>query len=89
MAKYDTTEVQGAYQSIQLALGAVLDATRSKDYKNIPGNATHIDGAWKELCERMYMVARQAAYIAECCGDKETANYTNNLCNNIIHLLED
>lgn len=89
MGKYDMAEVEHAYQSIQLSLGAVLGATRIRDYKNIPGNAPHIENAWKELCERMYMVARQAAYIAELCGDQKTATYTNNLCNNIIHLLED
>ena len=89
MAKNDMTEAEHAYQSIQLALSAVWDATKSEDWKNIPGNALHIENAWRELCERTYMAARQAAYIAEICGDAKTANYTNNMTDSLIHLLED
>lgn len=92
MSKYDMTEVEHAYQSIQLALGAVYDATKSRDWENIPTGKyprLSIEKAWTELVERMYMAAHQAAFIAELCGDDKSANYTNNLCNNIIHLLED
>lgn len=92
MNKYDMTEVEHAYQSIQLALGAVYDATKSKDYQNIPTGKyprLSLELAWKELTDRMYMVARQAAFIAELCGDDKTANYTNNLCDSLMKLTEE
>ena len=66
-------------QAIQLAAGDVLsDITSNPDVLNIP--------AYKELTERVYMAARQAAVLARVMGDDRTAKYTDSICDKLVTL---
>ena len=63
-------------QAIQLAAMDVLgDLTSNPDALNIP--------AYRELTERMYMAARQAAVLARVMGDDQTATFTDSICDKI------
>ena len=69
-------------QAIQLAAMDVLgDLTSNPDLVNIP--------AYKELAERMYMAARQAATVARLLDDQQTAKFTDNIAEKIIRIMED
>lgn len=69
-------------QAIQLAAMDVLgDLTSNPDLLNVP--------CYKELAERMYMAARQAAHVARVLGDDQTAKFTDSVCEKIIHIMED
>ena len=69
-------------QAIQLAAMDVLgDLTSNPDLVNVP--------CYKELAERMYMVARQAAHVARVLGDDQTAKFTDDIANKIIRIMED
>ncbi len=69
-------------QAIQLAAMDVLgDLTSSPDLVNVP--------AYKELAERMYMTARQAAHVARLLDDQQTAKFTDNIADKIIRIMED
>lgn len=69
-------------QAIQLAAMDVLgDLTSNPDLVNVP--------AYKELAERMYMAARQAAHVAWILGDQQTAKFTDSIADKIIHIMED
>lgn len=69
-------------QAIQLAAMDVLgDLTSNPDLLNVP--------CYKELAERMYMAARQAAHVARVLGDDQTAKFTDSIVNKIIHIMED
>ena len=68
--------------AIQLAAMDVLgDLTSNPDLVNVP--------AYKELAERMYMAARQAAHVARLLGDQQTAKFTDNIVDKIIRIMED
>lgn len=63
-------------QSMQLTASAILDdLTGNPDVLNIP--------AYKELVDRVYMAARQAATMARIMGDDETAGFTDKICNQL------
>lgn len=69
-------------QTVQIAAMDVLgDLTSNPDLVNVP--------AYKELAERMYMAARQAAHVARVLGDKRTARFTDDIAGKIIHIMED
>lgn len=89
MAKYDMTEVEHAYQSIQLAMSAVVDATKRKSYLCINEREATSRMIWKGIVERTYMLGWQAALVASQCGDEKTSNYTYNLCNTLVKLSEE
>ena len=64
-------------QCIQLAASAILDdVTANPDLLNVP--------AYRELIERVYMAACQAACLARILGDDQTANFTFNICERLI-----
>lgn len=64
-------------QSMQLTARAVLDdLTANPDLLNVP--------AYKELTERVYMAARQAACLARVLGDGQTAKFTDGICEKLI-----
>lgn len=64
-------------QSMQLAASAILDdVTANPDVLNIP--------AYRELTDRVYLAARQAAQLARILGDDETARFTDNVCERLI-----
>ena len=69
-------------QAVQLAAMDVLgDLTSNPDLVNVP--------AYKELAERMYMAARQAAHVARLLDDHQTAKFTDNIAEKIIRIMED
>lgn len=69
-------------QAIQLAAMDVLgDLTSNPDLVNVP--------AYKELAERMYMAARQAAHVSRLLDDQQTAKFTDSIADKIIHIMED
>ena len=60
-------------QSIQLAAGEILEEiTYHKKMMNHP--------AYKELVDRLYMAARQAALVSRLMGDEQTAEFTDGIC---------
>ena len=64
-------------QCIQLAASAILDdVTGNPDVLNIP--------AYRELADRVFLAARQAAQLARILGDDETARFTDNVCERLI-----
>ena len=64
-------------QSMQLAASAILDdVTGNPDVLNIP--------AYRELADRVFLAARQAAQLARILGDDETARFTDNVCERLI-----
>ncbi|MBQ1776615.1 MAG: hypothetical protein IIZ93_00515 [Acidaminococcaceae bacterium] len=66
-------------QSMQLTASAVLDdLTGNPDALNIP--------AYRELVERVYMAARQAACLARKLDDAETAKFTDHVCEQLTKL---
>lgn len=63
-------------QSMQLTANAILgDLVGNPDIVNIP--------AYRELIERVYMAARQSACLARILGDEQTANFTDQICNQL------
>lgn len=68
-------------QAIQLATMDILgDLTGNPDLVNVP--------AYKELTERMYLAARQAATVARIMGDNRTATFTDSICDKIVRLAD-
>ena len=64
-------------QSMQLAASAIFDdVTANPDVLNIP--------AYRELTDRVFLAARQAAQLARILGDNETARFTDNVCERLI-----
>ena len=64
-------------QSVQLAASAILDdVAANPDMLNIP--------AYRELADRVFLAARQAAQLARILGDDETARFTDNVCERLI-----
>ena len=66
-------------QAIQLAAADVLgDLTSNPDLLNLP--------CYKDLVERMYMAARQAACVSRVLGDEKTSRFTDDICEKIYKL---
>ena len=66
-----------ACQSIQLAAGEILEEiTYHGEMLNSP--------AYRELVERMYMAARQAALVSRLMGDERTSKFTDGICEKLI-----
>lgn len=60
-------------QSIQLAAGEILEeCAYHGEMLNHP--------AYKELVDRLYMAARQAALVSRLMGDEQTARFTDGIC---------
>ena len=71
--------VIGTCQAVQLAAMDVLgDLTSNPDLLNVP--------CYKELVERMYMAARQAACVSRVLGDEKTSRFTDDICEKILKL---
>lgn len=61
-------------QSMQLTASALLgDLTANPEYLE--------SAAYRELVERVYMAARQAATVARILGDEQTSKFTDSICN--------
>lgn len=74
-------DVTHTCQAIQLAAMDILgDLTSDEDLLNVP--------CYKELVDRMYLTARQAATVARILGDDRTAQFTDNICEKIIRISE-
>lgn len=60
-------------QSIQLSAGELLEeVTYHGEMLNSP--------EYRELVERLYMAARQAALVSRLMGDEQTAKFTDSIC---------
>ena len=69
----DHIETIAACQSMQLTASALLgDLSANPEYQNHP--------EYRDLVERVYMVARQAAHVARILRDERTANFTDTIC---------
>lgn len=69
----DNIESIAVCQSMQLTASAILgDLVGNPDIVNIP--------AYRELIERVYMAARQAALVSRLMGDEQTAKFTDSIC---------
>ena len=69
----DHIETIAACQSMQLTASALLgDLTANPEYLTIP--------EYRNLVEKVYMAARQAATVARILGDERTADYTDTIC---------
>lgn len=69
----DHIETIAACQSMQLTASALLgDLTANPEYLTIP--------EYRNLVEKVYMAARQAATVARILGDERTASYTGTIC---------
>lgn len=74
-------DVTHTCQAIQLAAMDILgDLTSNEDLLNVP--------CYKELVDRMYLAARQAATVARILGDDRTSQFTDNICDKIIRISE-
>lgn len=70
----DHIETIAACQSMQLTASALLgDLTANPEYLTIP--------EYRNLVEKVYMAARQAATVARILGDEQTATFTDSICN--------
>ena len=69
----DHIETIAACQSMQLTASALLgDLTANPEYLTIP--------EYRNLVEKVYMAAKQAATVARILGDERTAAYTDTIC---------
>ena len=73
----DHIETIAACQSMQLTASALLgDLTANPEYLTIP--------EYRNLVEKVYMAARQAATVARILGDEQTAKFTDRICNQLV-----
>ena len=72
----DKSETLHVCQSMQLTASALLD--------DLTANPDMLDSPpYRELVDRVYMAARQAATMARILGDDETAGFTDKVCNRL------
>lgn len=72
----DKSETLHVIQSMQLTASALLD--------DLTANPDMLDSPpYRELIDRVYMAARQAATMARILGDDQTGKFTNDICERI------